>query len=148
MDFLSCCSSLEPEPEPEPAAGTLDESTAAIPVVGQNIVVGSKDRKDTKILVRPPHTIPAATWHKSPNLDAEGPLDMEQVERRAPPSPLTLLLLVPMLLPLIRLLLTHDIHLLLLCTCSLSNARPPSGPDLFRGRLPLPAELLQTAGAG
>ena len=42
--------------------------------------VGSKDRKDTKVLVRPPHKIPPATWHKNPDLDAPGPLTKEQVK--------------------------------------------------------------------
>eukprot|EP01051_Picozoa_sp_SAG22_P000907 SAG22_NODE_30_length_28348_cov_12.488584_4_plen_452_part_00 len=62
------------------ADGVLDATTKSIPVVGQNIVVGSKDRKDTKILVRPPHQLPPASWHKNPNLDAEGPLTKAQVK--------------------------------------------------------------------
>ena len=59
----------------------LDETTTSIPVVGQNIVVGSKTHKPTKILTRPPHKIPPATWHKNPDLNRKGPLSKEQVKK-------------------------------------------------------------------
>ena len=59
--------------------GFLDDSTTSRPVVGQNIVVGSRKHNPTKRLVRPPHEMPPASWHLSPNLDADGPLSKDQV---------------------------------------------------------------------
>ena len=76
--------------------GFLDDSTTSRPVVGQNIVVGSRKHNPTKRLVRPPHEMPPAKWHLSPNLDADGPLSKDQVQtffedgawRQRPTSPL------------------------------------------------------------
>ena len=45
--------------------GFLDESTTSRPVVGQNIVVGSRKHNPTKRLVRPPHEMPPASWKSS-----------------------------------------------------------------------------------
>jgi hypothetical protein len=58
----------------------LDEGTTSIPVVGHNIVVGSKARQSTKILKRPPHKLPPASWHLNPDLGRKGPLTKAQVE--------------------------------------------------------------------
>eukprot|EP00041_Stephanoeca_diplocostata_P030764 m.939059 g.939059 ORF g.939059 m.939059 type:complete len:443 (+) comp23823_c1_seq9:90-1418(+) len=57
----------------------LHHSISSVPVVGQNIVAGPKKHHATKTLVRPPHSIPAATWHLNPDLDRQGPLSREQL---------------------------------------------------------------------
>ena len=38
------------------------------------------EHEPTKRLVRPPHKMPPARWHLTPNLDAKGPLSKEQVK--------------------------------------------------------------------
>jgi len=46
-------------------------------------VCGGKARQPTKILERPTHTIPPATWHLNPDIDTmvtTGPLEREQLE--------------------------------------------------------------------
>merc|ERR1712080_678338 len=52
--------------------------------IGQNIVCGSKKRSElpTKILERPPHTAPPATWHLNRDLASMGdsPLKTSQCE--------------------------------------------------------------------
>lgn len=53
----------------------------AIPVVGMHQVVGSKLHRPTKLIERPPHQMPPATWHLSPDLEAKGPLDRAQLEQ-------------------------------------------------------------------
>ena len=52
----------------------------ARPVVGMHQVCGGK-QVPTKVLERPPHTMPSATWHKqASNLDRKGPLSRDQLE--------------------------------------------------------------------
>ena len=113
-------------------AGVLDGSTTSIPAVGQNMVVGSKNRKETKVLVRPPHQIPPASWHKSPDLDKAGPLSRDQVHLAPPPPDAS----PPFAFwPAIR---------------SKASSLSPFGPnperagqDVLRRWLPLPARLLR-----
>jgi len=44
-----------------PQAGVLDATTTSVPVVGQHIVSGGR-HLPTKVLERPPHAMPPATW--------------------------------------------------------------------------------------
>jgi len=65
-----------------PGAG--NPKSGAVPVVGRPQVCGSKVKNNVKVLTRPPHDIPPATWHLNPDLDkmeGKGPLTREQLER-------------------------------------------------------------------
>jgi hypothetical protein len=52
--------------------------TQAIPAEESHIA-NTRGKPPTKLLERPPHSIPAATWHLNPDLNRAGPLAKEQL---------------------------------------------------------------------
>ena len=62
----------------------VEQTGGAIPVVGRPQVCGAKVKNPVKIIERPPHDIPPATWHLNPDLEAmesKGPLTGDQLKR-------------------------------------------------------------------
>jgi len=61
-------------------AGVLDATTTSVPVVGQHIVSGGR-HLPTKVLERPPHAMPPATWQLHGDRSLPGPLAREDVDK-------------------------------------------------------------------